>query len=130
MADAFAELYEMADIVVVDVGRYGFVMLKYYMPPYGFGGDETYTDSRALFEALYQEWLNTKLCCIAKEMGMDDILYEKVFKSLPKEKQTEIIGRKTDFCKNGRGKYVNVIERVRIAVMNGHMPNGFYFVWK
>ena len=30
VADAFAELYEMADIVVVDVGRYGFVMLVYY----------------------------------------------------------------------------------------------------
>ncbi len=36
VADAFAELYEMADIVVVDVGRYGFVMLKYYTPPHGF----------------------------------------------------------------------------------------------
>ena len=34
VADAFTELYEMSDIVVVDVGRYGFVMLKYYMPPH------------------------------------------------------------------------------------------------
>ena len=49
VVDAFAELYNMTDIVVVDVGRYGFVMLKYYMPPHGFGEDETYTDSRALF---------------------------------------------------------------------------------
>ena len=46
VAEAFTELYEMADIVVVDVGRYGFVTLKYYMPPHGFEGDETYTDSR------------------------------------------------------------------------------------
>ena len=46
MAEAFTELYEMADIVVVDVGRYGFVTLKYYRPPHGFEGDETYTDSR------------------------------------------------------------------------------------
>ena len=92
VVDAFTELYEMANIVVVDVGRYGFVMLKYYMPPHGFEEDETYTDSRALFEGLYQEWLNTRLCCIAKEMGMDDILYERVFESLPKEKQSELIG--------------------------------------
>ena len=70
VADAFAELYEMADIVVVNVGRYGFVMLKYYTPLHGFEEDETFTDSRTLFEELYQEWLNTKLCCIAKEMGM------------------------------------------------------------
>ena len=33
VADAFAELYEMENIVVLDAGRYGFVMLKYYMPP-------------------------------------------------------------------------------------------------
>ncbi len=46
VAEAFTELYEMADIVVVDVGRYGFVMLKYYMPTHGFEEDETYTDSR------------------------------------------------------------------------------------
>jgi hypothetical protein len=46
VAEAFSELYEMADIVVVDVGRYGFVMLKYYMPTHGFEEDETYTDSR------------------------------------------------------------------------------------
>ena len=45
VAEAFTELYEMADIVVVDVGRYGFVMLKYYMPPHGFEEDETYTVS-------------------------------------------------------------------------------------
>ncbi len=50
VADAFAELYEMTDVVVVDVGRYGFVMLKYYMPPYGFEEDETFTDSKALWK--------------------------------------------------------------------------------
>ena len=52
-----------------------------------------------MFEELYQEWLNTKLCCTAKEMGMDDILYEKVFKSLSKEKQSELIVRKANFAK-------------------------------
>ncbi len=66
VAEAFTELYEMADIVVVDVGRYGFVMLKYYMPPQGFEEDETYTDSRALFEGLWQEWLDMKLYLMAK----------------------------------------------------------------
>ena len=56
VVDAFAELYEMADIVVVNVGRYGFVMLKYYMPSHGFEDDATFTDSGALFEGLWQEW--------------------------------------------------------------------------
>lgn len=56
----FAELYEMADIVVHDGGRYSFVMLKYYMPPHGFEEDATFTDSRELFEGLWQEWLDIR----------------------------------------------------------------------
>ncbi len=49
---AFAELYGMEDIVVLDAGRYGFVELKYYKPPYGFEEDVAFTDSRELFDAL------------------------------------------------------------------------------
>ena len=30
VADAFAELYEIEHILVVDAGRYGFVKLQYY----------------------------------------------------------------------------------------------------
>ena len=33
VADAFAELYEIENILVVDAGRYGFVKLQYYRPP-------------------------------------------------------------------------------------------------
>ena len=66
VADAFAELYERADILVVDAGRYGFVVLKYYMLPHGFEEDATFTDSRALFEELWQEWLDMKLYLMAK----------------------------------------------------------------
>ncbi|EOS73790.1 hypothetical protein C817_04907 [Dorea sp. 5-2] len=47
VADAFAELYEMENIVVLDVGKYGFVDAI------------TFTDSVALFEELWGEWLNT-----------------------------------------------------------------------
>ena len=87
VADAFAELYEMTDIVVVDVGRYGFVMLKYYMPPHGFEEDATFTDSRILFEALWQEWLDMKLYLMAKGNPLIEKGYQSVFESLPKEKQ-------------------------------------------
>ena len=99
VADAFAELYEMADIVVVDVGRYGFVMLIYYTPPHGFEEDATFTDSRALFDALWQEWFNTTLYLTAKKMQLDNILYEEVFNCLSKEEQSAIIGRKADFVR-------------------------------
>ena len=99
VADAFAELYDMADIVVVDVGRYGFVMLKYYMPPHGFEEDATFTDSIALFEELWQEWLNMKLYLLAKNTPFLEKGYKGVFESLPEEKQTELIGRKAAFAK-------------------------------
>ena len=92
VADAFAELYEMADILVVDVGRYGFVMLKYYTPPHGFEEDETFTDSKALFEALWQEWIHTTLYLIAKEMQLEDILYEEIFNLLSKENSRQLSG--------------------------------------
>ena len=98
-ADAFAELYEMADIVVVDVGRYGFVMLKYYTPPHGFEEDATFTDSKALFEGLWQEWLDMKLYLIAKGTPLMEKGYKGVFESLSKEKQSEFTERKADFLK-------------------------------
>ncbi len=58
--DAFAELYKMEneDILVVDAGRYGFVKMQCYVPSYGFEEFDTYTDSRSLFEGLWDEWLS------------------------------------------------------------------------
>ena len=53
VADAFAELYKMENIVVLDAGKYGFVELKYYKPPQGFEDAITFTDSVALFEDLW-----------------------------------------------------------------------------
>lgn len=34
---------------------------------------------------------------MAREMQLDDILYEKVFNNLPKEKQSVLIREKADF---------------------------------
>ena len=98
--DAFAELYEMEDedMLVVDAGRYGFVKLQCYTPSYGFEELDTYTDSHSLFEGLWDEWLSLNLFLIALEMQLDDIVGEEVFNTLPKEKQSELIGRKADFA--------------------------------
>lgn len=98
VADAFAELYEMADIAVVDVDRYGFVMLKYYMPPHGFEEDATFTDSKTLFEELWKEWLDMKLYLIAKGTPLMEKGYKGVFESLSEEKQSELIGQKVNFA--------------------------------
>ncbi len=98
--DAFAELYETEneDMLVVDAGRYGFVKLQCYTPSYGFEELDTYTDSHSLFEGLWDEWLNRNLFLIAMEMQLDDIVGEEVFNTLPKKKQSELIGRKADFA--------------------------------
>ena len=72
---------------------------QYYMPPHGFEEDETYTDSRALFEGLWQEWLDMKLYLIAKGTPLLEKGYKSVFESLTKEKQSELIGRKAAFVR-------------------------------
>ena len=54
VAAAYAELYELESILVLDVGRYGFVKLQYYTPEYGFNDVITYTDSESMFEDLWQ----------------------------------------------------------------------------
>ena len=97
VADAFAEL-EDVDVVVVDVGRYGFVKLQYYTPPTGFENDFTFTDSQALFNNLWEEWLHTQLIMLAREMKIEDIDYKDIFRQLPGEKQNELMGRKQHFA--------------------------------
>lgn len=99
VAEAFAELYEMENLVVLDVGRYGFVKLQYYKPPHGFEDVVTFTDSRVMFEDLWQEWLDTKLYLMAKGTPLMEGGYEGIFKSLTKEKQAELIKRKADYAK-------------------------------
>ena len=99
--DAFAELNEIEDedILMVDAGRYGFVKLQCYTQTYGFEELDTYTDSQSLFEGLWEEWLSLNVFIIASEMRLEDVLYEDLFNNLPKEKQSELIGRKDDFAK-------------------------------
>ena len=58
VADAFAELYEIENILVVDAGRYGFVKLQYYRPPQGFEDAITFND---VDNALKTEELKQKI---------------------------------------------------------------------
>ena len=97
VADAFVEL-EDEDIVVVDVGRYGFVKLQYYTPPTGFENDYTFTSSRELFEDLWEEWLHMQLVALARVMSIQDIDYDSVFAQLPEKKPRELECRKKDFA--------------------------------
>lgn len=99
VADAFAELYEIENILVVDAGRYGFVKLQYYKPPQGFEDAITFTDSKSMFENLWEEWLDTQLFFLAKGTPMAGMGYHEIFRCLPKEKQEELMNRKAGFAK-------------------------------
>ena len=99
VAAAYAELYELESILVLDVGRYGFVKLQYYTPEYGFNDVITYTDSESMFEDLWQEWLDTRLYLFAKGTPMLEMGYEEIFKCLPEEKQKELLEQKAVFAK-------------------------------
>lgn len=97
VAEAFAEL-EDVDIVVIDVGRYGFVKLQYYTPPTGFENNYTFMDSRELFEDLYEEWLHTQLIAFAGEMNVNDIEYDGIYRRLTEEQHRELEEQKKVFA--------------------------------
>lgn len=99
VANAFSELYDIENIVVMDAGRYGYVKLQYYRPPDGFDDVVTFTDSRIMFDNLWQEWFDTKLYLLAKNTPMSGMGYDEIFNSLPKEKQKELTDRKKEFAK-------------------------------
>ena len=90
VADAFAELYEIENIVVLDVGRYGFVKLQYYSKERGFENDFTFTNSRDLFDDLWQEWRDTKLIQRAMDTPMQGMDYDEIFNLLSEQEQKEL----------------------------------------
>lgn len=99
VADAFTELYEKEDIVVLDAGKYGYVKLQYYKEPFGFDDVFTYTDSRELFDDLWDEWFNGRLLEFAGDTPMMEFDYPDIFKCMPKDKQQELMDKKIAFAK-------------------------------
>lgn len=97
VADAFSELYELTDTIVVDAGRYGFVKLQYYREPHGFEVVSTYTDSKRLFDTLWQDWFEEQILRTALGTPLAELDYEEIFALLPKEKQDELMCKKTYF---------------------------------
>ena len=59
----------------------------------------TFTDSRSMFENLWEEWFDTQLFLLAKGTPMAGMGYNEIFQCLPKEKQEELMNRKAGFAK-------------------------------
>ena len=98
--EAFAELEdEDIDIMVADAGRYGYVRLMYYNEIYGFDEAYCYTESLALFNDLWTDWLNAQLFKIVLEdEPLMDLDFEDIFKALPIEKQQALMRRRQEFA--------------------------------
>lgn len=103
VVDAYAELYEKEDIVVLDAGKYGFVKLQYYKFNFGFYNNVIFTNSQELFDDLWKEWFHMQLLILAKETTMTEIRYDDIFNCQSKEKQKEIMSKRHYFeekCKS------------------------------
>lgn len=98
VAKAYEEYYNQMELAIVDAGRYGFVKLQYYSYPKGFDAMETYTDSREMFEDLWDLWLNTQIFFIVKGTPLQELDYEDALEEIPKEKKKEFLEKKKEFA--------------------------------
>ena len=48
--EAFSEMYEEQDVLVVDAGNYGFIKLQWFNEKQGFEAAIPYSDSKKLFD--------------------------------------------------------------------------------
>ena len=85
VADAFAELYEIENILVVDAGRYGFVKLQYYKPPQGFEDAITFTDSKSMFETCGRNGLIHSFSSSKRNCQWQEWDTVEIFECLPKK---------------------------------------------
>lgn len=99
VAAVYKDMFGREDLLVLDAGRYGFVKLQYYEPPYGFDAVETFTNSQELFEDLWKEWLYSQLIAQAKDSPLLELDYEDIFKSLPPQMQKQFMKKKAKLKK-------------------------------
>ena len=96
VADAFSEIYS-ADLLVLDAGRYGFVKLQYFHPPFGYDEAGIFTTGKDLFNDLWNEWLTIRLLALTKGTPLADLDYQVMFQYLPVEKQQELMDKRDYF---------------------------------
>lgn len=128
IAQTFNKFCLQMDILVLDTGKYGFSLMKYYDID-GFQCIDNYTNSSDLFNALWQEWLEEKLISLCCETPLINLDYEEMFKGLSKESQNEILETKKYFLsiidnentnleiRENRESYITDVEKNRCRVV-------------
>jgi len=79
VADAFAELYELTDVVVADAGRFGFVRLQWFSEGEGFDSAMAFSDSRELFEELWRIWYEHEVLTPVLGTPLAELDYDEIF---------------------------------------------------
>ena len=97
VADAFTELYELADVMVADAGRFGFVRLQWFNEGEGFDSAVAYSDSLELFEELWRIWYEHEVLTPVLGTPLAELDYDEIFKTLSKDRQEEISKKKEYF---------------------------------
>lgn len=97
VADAFTELYELADVMVADAGRFGFVRLQWFNEGEGFDSAVAYSDSSELFEELWRIWYEHEVLTPVLGTPLAELDYDEIFKTLSKDRQEEISKKKEYF---------------------------------
>ena len=103
VADAFAELYDLTDVVVADAGRFGFVRLQWFSEGEGFDSAMVFSDGGELFEELWRIWYEHEVLTPVLGTPLAELDYDEIFQTLSKDRQKEILEKKTEFivrCKD------------------------------
>ena len=89
VADAFQELHAMyGDMCVLDAGDFGFVHLRWFRDGC-FDGNTVYTDSRELFDDLWEMWMDYVLLDSVKGSNLEEVDYDELYANLPEDKKAE-----------------------------------------
>jgi hypothetical protein len=97
VADAFAELYELADVMVVDAGRFGFARLQWFHEGEGFDSAVVFSDSVELFEELWRIWYEHEVLTPVLGTPLAELDYDEIFQKFSKDRQEEISKKKEYF---------------------------------
>ncbi len=112
VVDAYSDLYEKTDILVLEAGQYGFVKLQYFDWQNGFEDVVSFFDSRTMFEDLWGEWYAFYLFNFTKGTPMAELSYKEMYKYLPQDKQKELMEKKAYFVKKAGMDKERSIEKV------------------
>lgn len=97
VAEAFTELYELTDVMAVDAGRFGFVLLQWFNEGEDFDSTMVFSDSAELFDELWQIWYEHEVLTSVLGTPLVKLSYDEIFRSFSKDRQEEILRKKEYF---------------------------------